>query len=60
VRIEGQIEAELLLVESQAASLIPDVNVDRVNSQVGAVAIHILTGHVPSRRCGGATHASSL
>ena len=51
LRIEGQIEAELIPVESQALLLVSNVDIDRVNAQMRTVYIH-------SRRRGEASHAS--
>jgi hypothetical protein len=50
LRIEGQIESEPIHVELQALILIPNVNVDRVNPQMGAATIQTLTGPGRSRR----------
>jgi hypothetical protein len=50
LRIKGQSESELIRVESQALILISNVNVDSVNTQMGAVPIHAKTGPARSRR----------
>ena len=45
-RIEGQIESEPVHVESQARILIPDINVNRVNTQVQAWLVELVRSRV--------------
>src|ERR1700682_2061215 len=45
--IKSQVESELIHVEPQAPVLIADENVDRVNAEVGVVAIQRELGHGP-------------
>src|SRR5258708_26127941 len=45
--IKGKVESELIHVEPRASVLIADENVDRVNAEVGVVAIKRELGHGP-------------